>query len=82
LELLATVIYARLRDEGLITESGEPKKLLGEYRSVRHSQLAIAKELGLTPAARRQLAESGKGLDLAAEFAKVAEEPNNGPDGE
>jgi hypothetical protein len=60
LELLATVIYARLHDEGLTTESGEPKKLLGEYRSVRHSQLAFAKELGLTPAARRQLAESGK----------------------
>jgi phage terminase small subunit len=65
MEILATVAYGRLRDEGLTTLSGEPRKLLAEYRAIRSAQLAIARELGLTPAARRQLAGSGKVTDLA-----------------
>jgi len=71
MEILATVIYGRLRDEGLTTIAGEPRKLLAEYRAVRSAQLGIARELGLTPAARRQLAGSGKQFDLAAEFAAL-----------
>ncbi|HVN89925.1 MAG TPA: hypothetical protein VMT61_08925 [Candidatus Binataceae bacterium] len=72
LEILATVIYGRLRDEGPTTDQGEPRKLLGEYRALRAAQLTIARELGLTPAARRQLAGlSDKGRDLAGEFAAL-----------
>jgi phage terminase small subunit len=71
MEILATVAYGRLRDEGLTTPGGEPRKLLAEYRAIRSAQLAIARELGLTPAARRQLVGSGKQVDLAAEFATL-----------
>jgi phage terminase small subunit len=71
MEILATVVYGRLRDEGLTTPAGEPRKLLAEYRAIRSAQLAIARELGLTPAARRTLASTGKTFDLAAEFAAL-----------
>ncbi len=69
IEILATVLFGRLRDEGLLTPAGEPLKLLSEYRALRAAQLTVARELGLTPSARRALA--GKGLDLAAEFAAL-----------
>ncbi len=74
MEILATVAYGQFRDEGLTTPAGEPRKLLAEYRAIRSAQLAIARERGLTPAARRQLAGSGKQIDLAAGFARLNQE--------
>jgi hypothetical protein len=71
MEISAAVIYGRLRYEGAVTSAGEPRRLLGEYRSIRAAQLSIARELGLTPAARKTLASTGKGFDLAAEFAAL-----------
>ncbi|MGO9264676.1 MAG: hypothetical protein ACLQBA_07265 [Candidatus Binataceae bacterium] len=67
--ILAEACYAALRDGDFVTESGEPKKLLGEFRALRSLELSFAKELGLTPASRRQLAASGKGTDLAGLLA-------------
>ena len=45
--------------------------MLGEYRAIRAAQLSIARELGLTPTARKTWASSGKGFDMEAEFAAV-----------
>lgn len=65
LSILAEVAYARLRDEGMATPSGEPKRLVAEFRALKAAELAYARELGLTPSARRQLSVSGKMTDLA-----------------
>jgi phage terminase small subunit len=46
---------------------GEPKKLVAEFRALKAAELAYARELGLTPAARKTLASNGKGFDLAAD---------------
>src|SRR5712692_520667 len=68
LNILSEVAYARLRDEGMTTASGDPKKLLAEFRALKAAELAYSRELGLTPAARKTLASTGKAFDLAAEF--------------
>ena len=41
------MVFARLRDEGLSTPAGEPRKLLSEDRALRTAQLQMARELGL-----------------------------------
>ncbi len=72
LNLMADLCYARLKNEGFTTDSGEPKRLMAEYRALRSAELQYARELGLTPAARRQMAGLGEeGTDLAAAFAAL-----------
>jgi hypothetical protein len=71
LNILSDVAYARLREEGMTTDGGDPKKLLAEFRALKAAELAYSRELGLTPAARKQMAGTGKGFDLAAEFAAL-----------
>jgi hypothetical protein len=47
LNILSEVAYARLRDEGMTTDSGELKKLLGEFRALKSAELAFMPNSGL-----------------------------------
>jgi hypothetical protein len=70
-EVLARFLYDALKEAGPINAKGEGKRLLHDYRLIRASQLQVARELGLTPLARRAM-RAGKGddpIDLAAMLA-------------
>jgi len=66
LEILAASAFLSLsdRDEAgraRITDAdGKPRELLTVYRQIRQTQLPFARELGLTPAARRALGLSDR----------------------
>lgn len=53
LEILATQAFAILRYATVTNQEGEPRRLLGEYRLLRHTQNGIAASLGMTLASRR-----------------------------
>ena len=69
--MLATIAYAELRDRGLGNGHSEARRLLDDYRKLRQTQIALSRELGMTPLARMAL-KVGRtsGDDLAAALAK------------
>jgi hypothetical protein len=71
METLAGQAYAVLRGLGMLTSDGEGKRLLHDYRLLRQTQAMLARELGMTPAARTAIGASGKRatFDLAAAMA-------------
>jgi hypothetical protein len=73
LEYLSRRVFALLREEGLVSpKTGDARKLLGEYRSLRTAQRSIADSLGLTPMARKELtSKDAGGLDFAVEMTKA-----------
>ncbi|MCX6543782.1 MAG: hypothetical protein NTV05_05140 [Acidobacteria bacterium] len=66
LEVLAAFAFLDLTDKGadggprLTTETGTPRRMLDAYRQLRQAQLPYARELGLTPAARKSLGLSDR----------------------
>jgi len=72
LDVLASKVYAELRDHGFTNGEGEPRRLLTEFRQLRLAQLAYERELGMTPVARMNLKASSTNtaLDLAAIMAQ------------
>jgi phage terminase small subunit len=75
LEIMAASVFAELMRAGVTNPEGEPRRLLDAHRQIRQAQLAYARELGLTPAARRAVVGSGKrALDLAAEFVRETDD--------
>src|SRR5712692_9063910 len=48
LEIVATVVFVELAQAGVVSEAGEAKRLLAEYRQLRSAQLAYSRELGMT----------------------------------
>jgi hypothetical protein len=69
LEVLSTRIYAELREQGLLNSTGEGRKLLDTYRTMRHTQLSFARELGMTPAARIAMQANSRNMDVDIEAA-------------
>jgi hypothetical protein len=71
LEILSDQAYAVLRTVGILNREGEPRRLLTDIRQLRQAQLAYARELGMTPAARMAIKANGTkaALDLAAAMA-------------
>jgi hypothetical protein len=59
LEYLSGQVYATLRAMGVINRDSEPRRLLSEFRQLRQAQLAFARELGMTPAARIAIKATG-----------------------
>ena len=59
LEILASQIYGELRDGGYTNAEGESRRLLTDYRQLVLAQFALARELGLSPAARKALRANG-----------------------
>jgi hypothetical protein len=85
LEILAGQVYAALRGFGVLNREGETRRLLDDYRKLRQTQVVVARELGMTPAARMAIKASGTkvALDLAAAMAAEEIEPQDeeGKDG-
>jgi phage terminase small subunit len=75
LEVLAREAYAKLREQGILNDAGEPRALTDVYQRLRKSQLAFEKELGMTPAARTALKANGRrtDYDLAAAMSQAEE---------
>jgi hypothetical protein len=80
LEILSDQAYAVLRTVGILNREGEPRRLLTDIRQLRQAQLAYARELGMTPAARMAIKANGTNaaLDLAAAMAAGDAEAEEG----
>lgn len=76
LEILGANVFAELAANGVTNPQGEPRRLLTELRQLRQAQLAYARELGMTPAARMAIKANGTraAVDLAAAMASVGEQ--------
>ena len=76
LEVIASKVYAELREHGFTNGDGEPRKLLSEFRQLRQTQLAYERELGMTPASRMAMKASGThaALDIASLMAQEPDE--------
>lgn len=78
LEYLARRVFALIREGGILTDKGDGKRLLDQYRSLRATQAQIAAALGLTPMARRELTSKGEGgFDFVVEMTKAIDEARN-----
>lgn len=75
LEVAARMLYNDLETYGWHNpKTGEPRRVLSEFRQMRLACLAYAKELGCTPAARAQLGaliSGAREADLASELAQI-----------
>ena len=82
MEVMASRIYAELRDHGFTNGEGEPRRLLSEFRQLRQTQLAYERELGMTPASRMAMKASGThaALDIASLMAQEPDEAEVVPD--
>ena len=73
-EVISASLLADLEQGGVLTASGEPRRLLSEYRKLKQTQLAYAKELGMTPTSRAALGLTviaGRHHNVAAELAEL-----------
>ena len=75
LEILGANAFSELLGSGLLNAEGEPRRLLTDLRQLRQVQLAYARELGMTPAARMAIKANGTraAVDLAAAMAALAQ---------
>jgi hypothetical protein len=73
MEYLSNQVYAALASMGVLNRQGEARRLLSEYRQLRATQVMLARELGLTPAARMAIRATGTrtALDLPGQMALV-----------
>ena len=71
--------YAELaKPGGILTAQGDARRLLTDFRQLRTAQLALSRELGLTPASLvsiRALASRDAEIDLVAMMASTAQQP-------
>lgn len=68
LEIIGSHVFADLITKGVTTASGDPRRLLSEFRMLRAAQLRYEEALGMTPAARMSLkvgASRSRALDAA-----------------
>ncbi len=74
LEILGAYAFADLVEQGLTNKEGDPRRLLGEFRMMRQTQLAYERDLGMTPASRMALRvgdSRGKALDAASRVQRL-----------
>jgi hypothetical protein len=65
-EYLSKQVCAALASMGVLNRQGEARRQLFEYRQLQATQVMLARELGLTPAARMAIKATGShaALDL------------------
>ena len=68
IEVLGRLVFKDLRSNGFTTGRSEPRRLLTEYRQLRSTQLGYARELAMTPAARKELLGVLEEPDAVADF--------------
>jgi len=80
LEILGAHAFSELLGAGLLNGEGEPRRLLSDFRQLRQVQLAYARELGMTPAARIAIKATGTRatLDLITEIERAGAEVSDG----
>jgi hypothetical protein len=76
MEYRSNQVYAALASMGVLNRQGEARRLLSEYRQLRATQVMLARELGLTPAARIALKATGTHtpFDLPPELVATVNE--------
>jgi len=84
LEILAGEVCAALRSMGVLNAQGEARRLLDDYRKLRATQIALSRELGMSPASRMALRATGTktAFDLAAQMAQPDDEPDDAVESE
>jgi hypothetical protein len=83
LEIVTSDCFNNLMREGTLQKdgSGEPRRLLKDYRQLKMTQLAYERELLMTPSSRAAVLgkDGGTPVDLLAHFAKtVTPDKDNG----
>lgn len=78
LEILATRVFAELRDHGVINGKGEVRGLLDDYRKLRATQIMFARELGMTPASRLAIRATGSRTPIDIAGAMAVKDDDNG----
>jgi phage terminase small subunit len=75
IEVSISQVYAAMRTQGVLTPDGEARSLVDIHRRLAQTQAMLARELGLSPAARLAIKASGTkaALDLVAAMATDAE---------
>ncbi len=70
LQVIIGRLYFEIHLNGAFDNKRQPRFVLDTYRRMILAQAAIARELGLSPLARKQLSLAAQGDDLAAAMAK------------
>ena len=87
LEILSAFCFLSLTNRNAqgqpdVTDAdGSPRKLLDSYRQLRQAQLPFARELGLTPAARKALGLSDRREVSLQEYVEAAYRRQDAPGG-
>ncbi len=74
MQVAIAALYFEIHSHGIFDSNRQPRFVLETYRRMVLAQTAVARELGLTPLARRQLALSASADDLAAALAQQADD--------
>jgi len=82
LEVLSATVFAWLLRMNVINTDGEPRRLLSEHRQLKMAQLAFARELGMTPAARMAIKANGTNAALDIVGQMQAADDADGQDDE
>jgi hypothetical protein len=56
LEFLSERLFIELRARGLLTESGEPRRLVGDFQRLISTMVSLLNALGMTPAGPKPFA--------------------------
>jgi hypothetical protein len=70
LQVLIANLYFAIHANGAFDSKRQPRFVLDTYRRMVLAQAAVARELGLSPLARKQLALAAQTDDLAAAMAR------------
>lgn len=70
LQVVIANLFSEMRDNGLFDSKKAPRLVIDTWRRCVQTQAAIARELGLSPLARKQLSLAAQTDDLAAQMAK------------
>lgn len=70
LQVVIANLFSEMRENGLFDSKKQPRFVIETWRRCVQTQAVIARELGLSPLARKQLALAAQGDDLAAAMAR------------
>ena len=70
MQILIQSLYYEIHVHGMLLKNRQPRIILDTYRRMVQTQARLADSLGLSPLARKQLAQAAQGDDLAAAMAK------------
>jgi hypothetical protein len=84
LEILGSQLFANLTGEGPLRKDGEPRRLLAEYRLLKHTQLQYENALLMTPASRVAMnrGDPGTPVDFVDALARAVPPTEDEPNGD